>query len=161
MGVASDPAEADRLAAMGEGSVSRACGLADGELERFRRSMIDEIAAEHGFQPPELAGKVQAFVKQAGKETVNQRRRASLLIGELRGSFAGSCGRRPGWHPPAPIRRIGTRWRCWRIGSNRRTCWLPPIAASRRIITWHGRVYLPLVLNSLLHDLGKVVNPRG
>ena len=71
MGVVSDPADAERLAALGEGSVSRACGLADAELERFRRSLIDELAAEHGFQPPELASRLQAFIKQAGKESVD------------------------------------------------------------------------------------------
>ncbi len=37
-GMAPDPGDAARLAALGEGSVSRAIGLADAELERFRRS---------------------------------------------------------------------------------------------------------------------------
>ena len=66
-GVAQDDADAARLAALGEGSVSRAIGLADAELERFRRSMIDEIAADHGFDPPALAHRLHAFIKQAAR----------------------------------------------------------------------------------------------
>ena len=88
-GIAQDSNEASRLATLGEGSVSRAIGLADAELERFRRVMIDEVAAEHGFDPPALAHRLPAHVKQAGKESVDQRRRASLLIGELARFFRG------------------------------------------------------------------------
>ena len=101
-GIARDAAEAARLAALGEGSVSRAVGLADAELERFRRSLIDEIAAEHGFQPPELAQRLQAYIKQAGKESVTQRRRASLLIGELARFFRGILWQTAGAGSPLP-----------------------------------------------------------
>src|SRR5271165_1502686 len=68
-GVATDPSDAARLAALGEGSVSRATGLADPDLERFRRELIDELAVEHGFDPTELANRLAAFVRQAGKES--------------------------------------------------------------------------------------------
>ena len=101
-GIAQDAADAARLAALGEGSVSRAIGLADAELERFRRSLIDEMAGEHGFDPPALAHRLQAHIKQAGKESVDQRRRASLLIGELARFFRGVLWQTAGLAPPCP-----------------------------------------------------------
>jgi DNA polymerase III subunit delta' len=160
-GIVSDPVVANRLASLGDGSMSRACGLADADLEGFRRSMIDDLAAEHGFQPPELANRIQAFVKQAGKESVNQRRRASLLIGEMARFFRGILWQTAGLAPPCPDpadrRAVETL-------SQR----LEPedvlVAADRCVEADYylaRRVYLPLVLSSLLHDLGKVVNPRG
>ncbi len=66
-GVATDADDAARLAALGEGSVSRATGLADPELERFRRELIDEIAAEHGFDPSE-ARQPARRLRQAGRQ---------------------------------------------------------------------------------------------
>src|SRR4051794_12223448 len=69
-GIASDPATADRLAELGEGSVGRARGLADPELAPFRRGLIDELAGPHGFDPPALAQRIEAFVKAACKESV-------------------------------------------------------------------------------------------
>ncbi len=160
-GIASDEDQADRLAALGEGSVSRAVGLADAELERFRRSLIDELAAEHGFQPPELASRLLAFAKQAGKESVVQRRRASLLIGELARFFRGILWQTAGVLPPCPD--VDDR-RAVQALAHR----LEPedvlIAADRCVEADYylsRRVYLPLVLGSLMHDLGKVVNPRG
>ncbi len=101
-GIARDAADAQRLSALGEGSVSRAVGLADEELERFRRSLIDEIAAEQGFQPPELSQRIQAYIKQAGKESINQRRRASLLIGEMARFFRSVLWQTAGLAPPCP-----------------------------------------------------------
>jgi DNA polymerase III subunit delta' len=160
-GVVSDPAVANRLAALGEGSVSRACGLADADLEGFRRSMIDELAAEHGFQPPELASRLQIFIKQAGKESVTQRRRASLLIGEMARFFRGTLWQTAGLAPPCPD---PADRRAVELLSQR----LEPedvlVAADRCIEADYylaRRVYLPLILSSLMHDLGKVVNPRG
>src|SRR5208337_4608070 len=101
-GVAGDADDAARLAALGEGSVSRATGLADPELEQFRRELIDEIAAEQGFDPSELAGRLGAFVKLAGKETVDQRRRAGLLVGELARLFRGVLWQTAGLSAPCP-----------------------------------------------------------
>ena len=101
-GVAGDADDAARLAALGEGSVSRATGLADPELEQFRRELIDEIAAEHGFDPSELAGRLGSFVKLAGKETVDQRRRAGLLVGELARLFRGVLWQTAGLSAPCP-----------------------------------------------------------
>jgi DNA polymerase-3 subunit delta' len=123
--------------------------------------MIDELAAEHGFQPPDLASRLMAFIKQAGKESVTQRRRASLLIGEMARFFRGILWQTAGLAPPCPDpddrRAVETL-------SQR----LEPedvlVAADRCIEADYylaRRVYLPLILSSLLHDLGKVVNPRG
>jgi DNA polymerase III subunit delta' len=160
-GIARDADDAQRLAALGEGSVSRAVGLADEELERFRRSMIDEIAAEHGFQPPELTQRIQVYIKQAGKESISQRRRASLLIGELARFFRSVLWQTAGLAPPCPD---PADRRAAEILGHR----LEPedvlVAADRCIEADYylaRRVYLPMILSSLLHDLGKVINPRG
>ena len=159
-GITSDAGEARRLAALGEGSVSRAVGLADGELERFRRTMIDEIAAEHGFQPPELASRIQAYIKQAGKESVNQRRRASLLFGELARFFRGILWQTAGLTPPCPdpADRHAVETLAHRLEPEDVL-----VAADRCIEADYylaHRVYLPMIVSSLLHDLGKVVNPK-
>ena len=90
---------------------------------------------------------------------MNQRRRASLLIGELARFFRGILWQTAGLAPPALIPPTAGPWRSWRIASSPRTCWSPLTAASRRIIIWR-RVYLPMILSSLIHDLGKVVNRR-
>ena len=66
-----DAADAARLAALGEGSVSRAIGLADAELERFRRSLIDEVAAEHGFDPAG-PGPSASRLHQAGRQGIGR-----------------------------------------------------------------------------------------
>ncbi len=101
-GVARDADDAARLAALGDGSLRRALGLADAGLERFRRALIDELAADHGFDPPALARRVLDHVKQAGKESVDQRRRASLLVGELSRFFRGVLWQTAGLEPPCP-----------------------------------------------------------
>ena len=102
LGVADDPAEASRLAALGEGSVSRAIGLADADLNTFRRELIDTISNPRGFDPPDLASRFEAFAKSAGKESASQRSRANLLIGELARFFRGVLWRTAGLEPPAP-----------------------------------------------------------
>jgi DNA polymerase-3 subunit delta' len=160
-GVARDADDAVRLAALGEGSASRAIGLADAELERFRRSLIDELAAEHGFDPPALAHRLHAYIKQAGKESIDQRRCASLLIGELARFFRATLWQTAGLAPscPDPLDRQAA------AGLSDR---LEPedvfILADRCIqADYHvqRRLYMPLVLESLMHDLGKVVNVKA
>jgi DNA polymerase III subunit delta' len=158
--VAADAAEAARLAALGEGSVSRALGLADTELERFRRSMIDEVAAEHGFDPPTLAHRLQAHIKQAGKESVDQRRRASLLIGELARFFRGVLWQTAGLAPPCPD--DADRRAAVALAGR-----LEPedvfVLADRCVLAdYHvrRRLYMPLIVESLAHDLGKQINRR-
>ena len=161
MGVASETADAARLAALGEGSVSRAVGLADAELERFRRSLIDEVAAEHGFRST-CAGPSASGIHQAGGQGIGRpARRASLLIGELARFFRGVLWQTAGVAPPCPdaddrqaVASTG------RIASSPRMC---SSLADRCIEADYylaRRVYLPLILSSLMHDLGKVVNPK-
>ncbi len=157
-GIAQDADDAARLAALGEGSVSRAIGLADAELERFRRSLIDEVAGEHGFDPPALAHRVHANIKQAGKESVDQRRRASLLIGELARFFRGVLWQTAGLAPPCP----DAADRSAAIALAQR---LEPedvfVLADRCVLAdYHvqRRLYMPLILESLMHDLAKQIN---
>jgi DNA polymerase-3 subunit delta' len=160
-GVSLNAADAARLAALAEGSASRARGLADAELQRFRRALIDEIAADHGFQPPELAQRVQAHVKQAGKESFDQRRRARLLIGELARFFRAVLWQTAGLAPPCPD--PDDRRAALALSSR-----LEPedvfVLADRCLEAdyhIHRRLYMPLVLGSLLHDLGKRINRRA
>jgi DNA polymerase-3 subunit delta' len=160
-GIAHDAADAARLAALGEGSVSRAVGLADAELERFRRSLIDDVAAEHGFDPPALAHRVQANIEQAGKESVDKRRRASLLIGELARFFRGVLWQTAGLAPPCPDEAD----RKAAIALAQR---LEPedvfVLADRCVLAdYHvqRRLYMRLIIESLTHDLGKLINVRA
>jgi DNA polymerase-3 subunit delta' len=160
-GVAQDGADAARLAAVAEGSYSRAAGLADAELGRFRRTMIDEVAAEHGFDPPALAHRLHAFIKLAGKESVDQRRRASLLIGELARFFRGVLWQTAGEAPPCPdaddrraVVALGDRLQPEDVFVLADRC----IAADYHV---HRRLYMPLILESLTHDLGKTINSKG
>ena len=75
-----DAAEARRLAAFSEGSVSRAIELADPELWRFRGELLAKLAAEP-LESFRLAPTVVAFVDAAGKEAPPRRARARQLIG--------------------------------------------------------------------------------
>jgi DNA polymerase-3 subunit delta' len=160
-GVARDADEAAKLAALGEGSIRRAIGLADTELERFRRSLIDELAADHGFDPPAMAHRVLAHVKEAGKESVDQRRRASLLIGELSRFFRGVLWQTAGLAPPCPD--AADRRAAERIASR-----LEPedvlVLADRCLeAEYHiqRKLAVNLTLESLTHDLGKLINVRA
>jgi DNA polymerase-3 subunit delta' len=101
-GRTNDPDEAQRLAHLGEGSVTRALALADPALETFRRALIDEIAARRPFDPADLAARVEAFARDAGKESVLQRDRASILVGELARFFRGVLWQAAGLEPPNP-----------------------------------------------------------
>jgi DNA polymerase-3 subunit delta' len=140
--------------------MSRAIGLADPDLERFRRELIDELADEHGFDPSQLAQRLQAFAKKAGKETVDQRRRVSLVVGELARLFRGVLWQTAALEPPCPD------------PSDRRAASalagrLEPedvfVLADRCLeADYHlqRNLYMPMVLESLFHDLGRVINPR-
>jgi len=160
-GMAQDGADAARMAALGEGSYSKAVGLADPELGRFRRSLIDLVAAEHGFDPPELAHRLHAHIKQAGKESVEQRRRARLLIGELARFFRGVLWQTAGEAPPCPdpddrraVVALAERLEPEDVFVLADRC----IEADYHV---QRRLYMPLILESLTHDLGKLINSRG
>jgi DNA polymerase-3 subunit delta' len=160
-GVAADAADAAKLAALADGSVSRAIGLADPELDRFRRDLIDGLASERGFDPAEQVQQLTEFCKKAGKEAAAQRRRAGLMVGELARLFRGVLWQTAGLEPPCPdpsdaraVAALAAR--------------LDPeavlVAADRCLEAdyhIHRKVYVPMILDSLLHDLGALVNPRA
>jgi DNA polymerase III subunit delta' len=157
-GITSDPEEAARLASLSEGSVGRALGLTDGSLQEFRREMIDEVAADHGFQAPELAHRLLAFTKKAGKESVDQRRRASLLIGELARFFRGVLWGTAGLIAPCPD--TDDRRAAHNLAGR-----LEPedvlILADRCVEADYQvqrKLYMPLILESLMHDLAAIIN---
>lgn len=159
-GVAADEAEARRLASMADGGVGRAMSLADPELGSQRRALIDGLADERGFDPGEQVQQFLTFAKQAGKEAAVQRRRAALMIGEIARLFRGVLWQTAGLEAPAADpadrRAIATL-------ANR----LEPedvfILADRALeADRHLRrnLYLPVVLESLFHDLAKIINPK-
>ena len=159
-GVARDPDDAARLAALGDGSVRRALGLADPNLERFRRDLIDELASDRGFDPPTLANRFLEHVKQSGKESVDQRRRAGLLIGELARFFRGVLWQTAGLEPPCPDpddRRaagsVAGRLEPEDVFVLADRCLEADYHLQRRLAT-------NLILHSLAHDLGTVLNRR-
>lgn len=157
-GIATDPNEAARLARLAEGSVGRAQGLANPELEHFRRGLIDALASPQGFDPPALASRIDAFIKEAGKESIDQRTRARLLVGELIRFFRGLLFQTAGLMPPSPDpedrRAVAT------LASR-----LDPedvlVLADRCVeADYHiqRKAYMPLILDALTHDLGKLIN---
>ncbi len=157
-GVASEPAEALKLATLADGSVGRAVGLADPELDRYRRDLIDGLSSEGGIDPAEQVKRLDAFAKQAGKESAAQRRRVRLMLWELARLFRGVLWQTAGLEPPSPdpddrraIARLAER--------------LEPedvyVLAERAMeADFHVQrnLYMPLVLESLFHDLANVVN---
>jgi DNA polymerase-3 subunit delta' len=159
-GIATDAKAAARLASLGEGSVRRAMGLAGGELERFRRGLIDELAADCGFDPPDLASRLLAFVKASGKESIDQRRCASLLIGELARLFRGVLWQTAGLAAPCPDEadRVAAAALAHRMAPAQ------VLVLAERCLEAdfhvHRRLYMPLILQSLLHDLGRLINAR-
>ena len=158
--VADDPEAASRLARMGEGSVARARGLAEPALASFRRQIIDEVASPRGFDPPALALKVDAFVKDAGKESAVKRDRARLVIGEMARVFRGLIWHTAGLEPPAPdpADRAAVADLAERVDPD------AALTLADRCVEadYHVRrnVLMPLVLNAWLHDIGHLTNPR-
>jgi DNA polymerase-3 subunit delta' len=160
-GVATEPAEALRLATLADGSIGRAVGLADPDLGRYRRDLIDGLAAEGGIDPAEQVKRLDAFAKQAGKESAAQRRRVRLMLWELSRLFRGVLWQTAGLEPPSPdpddrraIARLAERLEPEEVF----------ILAERTMeADFHVQrsLYMPLVLESLFHDLAKVVNRPG
>jgi DNA polymerase-3 subunit delta' len=158
-GHAPDAKAAAQLAELGEGSVGRALGLADPEFGPFRRSLIDTIAAPDGFDPPALARRIEAFVKEAGKESVAHRARAALLAGELARFFRSLLWQTAGLEPPAadPDDRRAIAALAERLDPEDAF-----VLADRCLEADYqiGRkAYMPLILDAWMHDLGRVIRP--
>jgi DNA polymerase-3 subunit delta' len=79
-GMAAEPADAERLANISEGSIERALSLADEELWTFRSQLLESLAAPH-FASMKLAASLVPFVEAAGKEAPPRRARARQLLG--------------------------------------------------------------------------------
>jgi DNA polymerase-3 subunit delta' len=157
-GLAESPADAARLARMGEGSVTRARGLANPELTAFRRELIDAVCAPTGFDAPGLGRKLDAFAREAGKESVQHRARASFLVGELAWLFRGTLWQTAGVEPPAgdshdrrAIASLGARLEPEDFFILADRCLTADYHISRN-------VNLAAVFDSLMYDLGRVIN---
>ena len=74
-----DKAHATRLARLSGGSPGQALALADAELWRFRRLLLEGLARPRPDSVA-LAKSWTEFVEEAGKETASQRRRAGLVL---------------------------------------------------------------------------------
>ena len=120
--------------------------------------MIDEIAAEHGFDPPDLAHRLQAYIKQAGKESVDQRRRASLLIGELARFFRGVLWQTAGLAPPCPTTPTAGPPSRWPHRLEPEDVFVLADRCVQADYHVRRRLYMPLIVESLMHDLGKRIN---
>jgi len=160
-GAATDPADAARLAGLGEGSVGRALGLAEPELNRFRRGLIDTLADARPFDPPALAGRLNAFIKEAGKESVDQRNAARLLVGELARFFRGVLWQTAGLAPPSPDpadRRaaadLAARLDPEAVLVLAERCLEADVQIARKAA-------MPMILEALARDLGRLIGPRS
>ncbi len=160
-GIAETPEAATRLARLGEGSVARARGLADPALAQFRGALFEEIAAPRGFEAPALARRIEEFVNKAGKEAGAKRARARLVFGELVRLFRGTLRLSVGLEPP------GADPDDSRAAASLAEKLEPEavLALADRCLEadYHVRrnLYMPLILDDLSHDLGKLVNARG
>jgi DNA polymerase-3 subunit delta' len=78
-GIASDPEDAQRLAAYSEGSIARAHELADPELWKFRRELLGRLSQPR-LDSIGVAKAVLAAVEEAGKEAPLRRARARQIV---------------------------------------------------------------------------------
>ncbi len=160
-GVADGPASAEGLAERADGSVARARGLADPSLGEFRRGLIDDIASPRGFDAPALARRIEGFVKLAGKEGSAQRDRARLIVGELLRLVRLAMHRAVGIDPEGadPLDRKAAATLAGRLDPDA----LLALADRCLDADYHVRrkLYMPLILDGLAHDIGQHVNPTA
>jgi DNA polymerase-3 subunit delta' len=159
--VVTDEAEARRLAALGEGSVGRAVGLADPDLARFRKDLVAALADPRGVDAPGVARQFEAFVQDAGKESALRRERARLLVGELARFFRGVVWETAGVAAPGadPDDARHAAALAERIGPD------AAIALADRCLEAEFQVarkaHLPLIADALFHDLGRALRGGG
>lgn len=94
-----DPALARRLARWSGGSPGQALELADPELWKFRRTLLEGLTRPR----PDLVALAKSwtgFVEEAGKEADRQRRRASLVLRLLLDFFGAALCVQVGGAPP-------------------------------------------------------------
>lgn len=160
-GVTTDAAEAARLASLGEGSVGRALDLADPAIEDVRRRLIDELASPRPFDPSVLARRLEEFITAAGKESVLRRSRASLLTGELARFFRGVLWQTAGLESPAadPADCRAAALLAERLEPEDVFLLVDRCLAAD--VQIRRKAYLPLILDALTHDLGRLVRSSG
>lgn len=153
-----DPETAGPLADLAEGSVSRARGLADPSLGAFRRALLETLADPGGFDPSGLANRLSTFIKEAGKERIDQRGRAGLIFEELARFFRGVLWQTAGLEPPSPdpedrraAASLASRLEPEDVFLLAERCLDADYQLQRQ-------AYMPPLLESLAHDLGAVIN---
>ena len=142
--------------------MSRAIGLADPELERFRRELIDELAAEHGFDPSRARRAARgASSSRPARSRSTSAAAPACWSASWPGSSAASSGRPPALEPPCPD--PADRRAALALAER-----LEPedvfVLADRCLeADYHlqRNLYMPLVLESLFHDLARLINPRA
>ena len=78
-GTVTDRDQARRLAAYSEGSVERACDIAEPALWQFRAQLLDDLSSARP-NPVRLAKAIQTFVDEAGKEASERRDRLRTIV---------------------------------------------------------------------------------
>lgn len=158
LNIARDAEDASRLATLAEGSVARAIGLADEDLERFRRHLVDQLAAPEPFDAGLVAQNLETFAKEAGKESSAHRERARLLAGELARFFRGVLWQSAGLDSPAPdaADRLAARKLAERLETE--TIFL--LAERCLDADYHiqRRAHLGLALEALASDLQQLIH---
>jgi DNA polymerase-3 subunit delta' len=79
-GLVSDPALAQRLAELSEGSIQAALDMADPDLLEYRGELLDSLTAPDADSVA-LSKQLNAFIDDAGKEAPARRRRLRQVIG--------------------------------------------------------------------------------
>ena len=157
--MAEDQEEAERLAAHAGGSVQRALALADPEFAPFRKRLIETLADPKGFSPPALSRTLEAFSKEAGKESALVRQRATLLVAELIQVFRAVVWAQGG--RPMPGLEAGDKAAVSNLA--RRVSLDQAMRGVDRCMEaeYHiaRKAYLPLVFDALIHDLAALVSP--
>ncbi len=159
--IVANPVDAAKLARLAEGSVARARGLADPALADFRRGLFVDLSAGRGFDPSGLARQVEAFLATAGKEASARRIRARLVFGELLRLFRAAFRLGAGSNAAAPDPDDA---QAAEVLADRLDLEVILALADRCMeAEYHVRrnLYLPMVLDSLFHDLGQRINPHG